>query len=427
MRRMSHSARGTKAKSLVSAIALAVAVTTGAAATNMVFAPVVAAQDYSDEFRETYVPIDELTKQEQPDFAAAAAQIPALVAVSQNADEKFASGNLILTVGQATGQRHLQKQALAMMLESGLVPPEATGAYYYYLGNFQLQDEEFDLGRATLQQSIDAGYVPSNAATDPYTDQRTQILQSYVQQDDGESVIAYAQQLISAADASGAKPAEPWLLFPLQAAYDWEMTAEANSVAARLVAEYPTARNWSNSLRIVNDLTEFADSTKVDLFRLLFLTEGMQQRSDYFEYIEGVDPRLMTSEASRVLEHARANDVYPADTTYYQEVNQVITTRRELDGNMVPELVADANSSASGLEAYEAGEVALSEQDYATAEAMYQMSLDKGGVDANRSLTRLGIAQLHQGKTAEAVASFEAITGERVPLANMWVAYAAAQ
>jgi hypothetical protein len=63
----------------------------------------------------------------------------------------------------------------------------------------------------------------------------------------------------------------------------------------------------------------------------------------------------------------------------------------------------------------------------AKAEELYKLALAKPGVDANRALTRLGIAQFDQRKYVEAQASFAKVTGPRMPLARLWGGYAASK
>ena len=53
--------------------------------------------------------------------------------------------------------------------------------------------------------------------------------------------------------------------------------------------------------------------------------------------------------------------------------------------------------------------------------------MGKPGVDQNRVLTRLGIAQIDQGKAAEAQATFAKVQGARAPVAKLWSAYAASK
>ena len=58
----------------------------------------------------------------------------------------------------------------------------------------------------------------------------------------------------------------------------------------------------------------------------------------------------------------------------------------------------------------------------AKAEALYTLALAKTGIDKDRVLTRLGIAQYDQGNYAGARASFKQVGGARAPLARLWLA-----
>ena len=58
-----------------------------------------------------------------------------------------------------------------------------------------------------------------------------------------------------------------------------------------------------------------------------------------------------------------------------------------------------------------AGDAFLSYQKPAEAEEFYTLALAKPGVDTPRVLTRLGIAQADQGKSAEAQATFAKVEG----------------
>ncbi|MFM5923143.1 MAG: hypothetical protein ACKOPG_03010, partial [Novosphingobium sp.] len=95
------------------------------------------------------------------------------------------------------------------------------------------------------------------------------------------------------------------------------------------------------------------------------------------------------------------------------------------DKASLPGLERDARAAnGTAATAMAAGDAFLSYDDAAKAEAMYQIALAKPGIDAPRALTRLGIAQTDLGKYADAQATFAKVTGIRVPIAQMWSAYA---
>ena len=55
---------------------------------------------------------------------------------------------------------------------------------------------------------------------------------------------------------------------------------------------------------------------------------------------------------------------------------------------------------------------------------MFALALQKGGIDRDQTLTRLGIAQVRQGKNAEAKSTFAQVSGTRAAVAGLWSAYA---
>ena len=100
------------------------------------------------------------------------------------------------------------------------------------------------------------------------------------------------------------------------------------------------------------------------------------------------------------------------------------TVSSDVDRSEAPALAAEARTAAgTGRDALNAGDVFLSLGSYAEAEEMFALGLEKGGADRDRLLTRLGIAQVHQGKYAEARETFGQVAGERTAVARMWTAY----
>ena len=58
---------------------------------------------------------------------------------------------------------------------------------------------------------------------------------------------------------------------------------------------------------------------------------------------------------------------------------------------------------------------------------MYAKALPLAGANAPTVLTRMGIAQVDQGKFAEAETTFKRVEGARRAIANLWALYATQQ
>jgi tetratricopeptide (TPR) repeat protein len=73
------------------------------------------------------------------------------------------------------------------------------------------------------------------------------------------------------------------------------------------------------------------------------------------------------------------------------------------------------------------GDAFLNYDQPAKAEEFYTKALGMAGANKERAMTRLGIAQLDQGKTAEAQETFAKVAGARRAIALLWDAYAGNQ
>ncbi|WP_343807349.1 hypothetical protein [Alteraurantiacibacter aestuarii] len=417
---MSRPAHRKTVKSFASAFAMTIALAGGALVTNAGIAPAAYAQDYSDEFVDAYQPVADVVNAEGGDAASVTGQLPGIVALAMNADEKFAAGNLILSAGNKTNTPALQRQGLELQLESGMVDPANVGQYYWFVGNLAFQMEDYNDARTALESAVANGWTES----DPVA----LLAETYYEQDDVTGGVAYMLGQAERVLASGGTVPEQWLLRGLQTAYGEDLLDQSTDISVLLVTNHTSPRNWMNALQVINALHELDDQAQLDLFRLMRLTGSLTERSEFIRYIEAADPRIMSNEVVDVLAAGlAAGEFEAAGDTYYTEVKSIVEARMADDANEAPELVADARSEAGGEAALIAGDVLYSLDDFAGAEEMYAMAVTKGGIDANTALTRMGIAQVQQGKIAEAQATFGQVSGPRSTVAKMWSAYAMTQ
>ena len=139
--------------------------------------------------------------------------------------------------------------------------------------------------------------------------------------------------------------------------------------------------------------------------------------------IQAADPRIMANEVARVLEAGVQKGVFAPGDEYYEEVKRVVDQRAPADRAEAPTMAAEARSSGQPRDAQNAGDVFLSLGEFAQAEEMFKLAMDNGGTNRDQLLTRIGIAQVRQGKLAEAKATFGQVSGARAPVARMWTAY----
>ena len=410
-------------RNAASSLALAMAMTGAAVTGTAVFAPAAMAQEkpsYSEQFVGVYSPVAALTQGEAPNFEAARAQLPAVEAAIQNADDRYAAGNLYLVTGNRLSDGTLQRRGLELMLASGKVEPERVGQFQSFVGNLALNAKDYPAAERALQAAIAAGYMPAEAATDILAHPQTQLLQIYLLNDEGGKAISAVQQRLTA----GEDLPERWIQLGLQGALDTQNNAAAGDLAAALVAGYPTEKNLGLAQQIAISMNDFAKPAELDLLRLMRESGSLNQKAQYQRYIEDADPRIMSNEVVDVLAEGLREGHFTSSDPYYVEVKQIVDQRMASDRREVDGLVRDADNGA-GRDALAAADVLYSLDDFARAETYYMMAADKGGVDAGTALTRAGIAQYKQGKYAEAQATFDRVSGNHAPVAKLWSAYAA--
>jgi tetratricopeptide (TPR) repeat protein len=371
--------------------------------------------DYSKGFVAAYAPVAEIANAEAGDFAGAKSQLDAVYAAVENEDDRNAAGNLTLILGNKLKDTALQRRGLEMMLQSGKVPAEQVGQFQFFVGNLAYSAQDWAAARTALQAAVAAGYTQD--------DPEGLIAETYFSEGQAAQGLDYLKGVVEQRLAAGQPVPENWLLRGLRMAYEGKLPEQASDYSALLVRSSPTERNWLQALQVVNAVNSFEPQVQLDLLRLMLATNSLTERREFANYIEAADVRVMSNEVLRVLERGVQAGVFNASDDYYSEVKRLADERAPIDRQEAPGLAAEASSAANGTAAMSAGDVFMSLADYAQAETMFQLALEKGGVDRDRALTRLGIAQAQQGKNDAAKSSFAEVSGARAPVARMWTAY----
>ena len=354
------------------------------------------------------------------ELGGAKAKLDAATAAASTPGDKLKLGEMTRTYGVLTDDLALQHQGLVQMIDSGVLQPAMLGQVQFLAGVTAYQKADYAGAVKYLEPAKAGGYK------DPQGLLERVLADAYKRTGNTAAPLQMAQQDIAAAKAAGTKPSETSIRTALQAAYDSKQAAPANDLAVLLVSNYPSVSAWSNSINVVRQLSSYQKQENLDLMRLMSRSGSMTTRGDYLEYLENADARILPGEALKVIEAGvAAGKISAGDVA---EARQVATGRLSADRASLPALERDARAaSASGATVSGAADAFLSYGDAAKAEALYAIALNKSPADPNRLLTRLGIAQIDQGKAAEAQATFAKVQGPRKPIAQLWSAYAASK
>lgn len=408
-------------------MAMAVALATGSvlAMSGAIAEPVQAQKkakkEYSEAFIAAYNPISDALKAEGTDIASVVAMVPGLIAVSKSADELFVTGNTAYSVGLQSSNKEMQLDGMKMMLESGQMDIDKIGQYNFI--GFQLARDMNDhtTSRTYLQRAIDNNFT--TAEINPSV-MKIEMAETFFRDNRFKEGLQLLGSELEARQAAGSAIEESWYRRGLSVGYKNEVKPEIFSFLNSWIAAFPTNGNWRDAVNITRQLNEYGAPETLDIMRLGFRLDTLQDTIEYIDYVESADPRRLPKEVQAAIQNGYSTGRVSRDDTYLADSLQQATRRISDDKAELPALARDARlSSASIRTVLAAGDAFLNYEDYVKAEEFYSKALGMAGVDTAQTLTRLGIAQTELGKLAEAKATFAKVQGARVPIAQLWSTY----
>ncbi len=420
-----------KTRSAASRMALAIALVTGTAIGVTAFAEPAQAQrakrdkeksnkasksKYSEAFVAAYNPLDGLIKAQPVDAAALRAAIETADAAAQNPDEKYAIGGMLNNAGITLDDQALQRRGIVAMLDSGLVPAENVPQYTYSAGQLAYFANDYEAARDQFTKAAAAGYDK--------TDLVPIIADTYFQKEDYASGLRYLKGKLNELNAAGQKPPQDWIRRGLAASYNNDLSSEAVEFAAMYAQYYPSTENWREAINIHRNILLLENPELLDLMRLGDMTGALNSERDYFEYVDAADVLRLPGEVKRILDKGIAEGVINGSGQRISETLKSANSRIAADKADLADLEGEARSAATASLARSTADAYLGYEMGDKAEALYEIALTKGDGNASLIYTRLGIAQLMQGKVEAAKASFAKAEGNRAAIAKLWTVFA---
>ena len=374
--------------------------------------------NYSKEFVAAYKTYEPLAKAATPDVAAMKAAIPSLTAAAQTDDDRLATGQAIVALGNAANDPALQLQGIDLMIQSGKVEASKAGQINLIGGQLAYNSKDYAKARAYLSKAVELGYTEG--------DPQALLAETYFAQNDAADGLKYLSDAIAARKAAGQPVSETWVKRALATAYTAKLYPEAQKWGLVYARDFPNQTSWGDAIAIAINTGDYAGPEMLDLLRLARLTNTMRTKAMYLEYIDAADPRKLPNEVAQVLDAGSAADLLDSNVQAVKDARTVAATRIAADKSDLPALVRDANSgSAKLVTVMAAADTLLSYGRYAEAETFYAKAAAMPGANVPLILTREGIAQVQQGKYADAQTTFGKVQGARQPITNLWALYAA--
>jgi hypothetical protein len=334
-----------------------------------------------------------------------------------NEDDRFMAGNLALNYGGLAGDQATQRRGLEAMLQSGKVAPTDAARFKFFAGQIAFQMNDNASAIRLLQESVSAGYRENDA--------EALLAEAYIADNKVDQGLTVLMQAIDARAAAGTPAPVNWYRRGLGAAYKGQLLGKASDFAMALAKAYPTKENWGGAITVVREIGKFPAQETLDLMRLMDRTNSYAEERDYIEYIQAADARRLPGEVQKIVAAGLAAGKLRANDPFVSEARTISDQRVGPDRASLTALERDARAAnASAATLMGAADAFLSYRENAKAEEFYKLALAKGSAEAPRLLTRLGIAQVDQGKFAEAQATLARVEGPRKGMAQLWSLYA---
>lgn len=373
---------------------------------------------YSKEFIAAYKPVETQANAAGADFNALKASVPTLTAAATTPDDKAAAGRMTLMIGQKTNDYALALQGLEMMLASGRTDAASLGQLNFAAGQFAYNLKDYAKARTYVDAAIKAGYTEN--------DPQLLLAEAYFAEKQYTPGLKVLTDAIAARKSAGQAVPEAWLKRGLATAYSNNQTAEAHKWALMYARDFPSQTSWGDAIAIAVNTGNYQTPEMLDLLRLARRTNTLRTKAMYLEYIDAADARKLPNEVVTLLDAGTAAKVVDNSIQLVKDARSVATARIAADKAELPSLLRDANAANAKLvTVMAAADTLLSYGRAAEAEKFYGKAAAMPGANVPLALTRMGIAQVDQGKFADAQATFAKVQGPRQQIAGLWSLYAA--
>ena len=347
------------------------------------------------------------------------AQLDAVNAGAVTPDDKFYAAQFLAQLGSVMQDKKVVRAGYLGMIATGKMAATEVPKYESIIGLYCYQDKDYACAREHLPLAIAGGVRDEN--------NELLLADSYFKENMTPQGVDIVLKAIADRKAAKLPYGPEWYGTPLNAAFKAKLLPESISVSQAMVADFPTTENWRSAIRVLRWLEKYPPQEMLDLLRLMKRTQTFEDATDYNEYVENADKLRFPSEVTEVINiGVKAGKLDAAGDI---SIHDYLTAARAHDaedraGMAAMEARANAPTATYAV-INAAADVLQSYGFHAKAEALFNLALTKPGADTPRLLTRIGVAQLDQGKFADAQATFAKVSGPRQPLAQLLSIYTA--
>lgn len=353
------------------------------------------------------------------DYPTALSQLAIAEPLATTDDEKYIVAAMKLQATAPANDLVKLTPMLDVLLANPKTPAEQLPQYNYFRGQVSLQQKKYAEALPYLQKAQSLGYKNENL--------NLNIATAMIESGNTAGGLQSIDAAIQAETAAGKKAPEDWYNYAIGRVYGKDPAALAEWSQKKLTA-YPTAKNWRESLLLYREGREKSPQKldrgqQLDLFRLMRSTKALADRGDYLEYADTAYVAGYPGEAKSVIDEGKATGKIPATDSTATKLMTDINLALKNEGSLSA-TEAKAKAAANGKMALVTADAYMGLGQTAKAIELYQVALQKGGVDAAEANLHLGMAYAQAGQKDQARTALQAVsTGPRKDIASYWLKY----
>lgn len=230
----------------------------------------------------------------------------------------------------------------------------------------------------------------------------------------------YVIAAIAAQKATGKPVPLAWIDRAISMAYQAGDWAEVGLLYRERLKQEGGREAWRTALVNYQTGADMEPQLQLDLYRLQAANGAMASERDYQAYAQAAEKVGCYAEARSIIEAGRAAGKLTPTQAATAQLLKSVTPRATKEIAALPTQAKKAGSANSGKEALAVADSYFSLSQYPQAAELYRIALAKGGVDANRANTRLGIALARSGDLPNARTALAQVGGNWTAVAGFW-------
>lgn len=347
------------------------------------------------------------------DVGTAATRVAALMP-SNDMEAYIAAG---LRFQLAVQQRNPQAQRIALtdMFKTNSVPRADAprlrfiAAYLSYtVGNYDDAVAQLDYAKTLGYSGVDAIMLRADIA---------------LRRNKPKEARPFVQQAIAAQKDAGKGVPLSWTDRAISMAYQAGDWVEVGQLYRDRLNIQDSKEDWRTALVNYQAAADLDPQLELDLYRLQAANGAMASERDYQAYAQAAEKSGYYAEAKAIIEAGRSAGKLMPTQAATSQLLKAVTPKAPKEIAGLPALAKKAAASSSGKEAIALADAYFSLGQFPQAAEQYRAALAKGGVDANRANTRLGVALARSGDLANAQAALAQASGKWASVAGFWAVW----